>query len=232
MEINLRHYEGFAVAAADTSLEATRLRTWCLTQDVHVPIYNAYAPELVPYGSVEWCETALGHHVQPDYYPLWLWPQLHRKVWRSQTWELGCRLFVKPADAYKRFDGFVTTGTYKKKKKGPYWWSEVVGFIDEWRYYVSAGVVAAAAWYQGENEDAPAPALEIELPQWYNGALDFGRLKDGDLALVEAQHPFACGWYGDGIEPYLQWIIDGWKYMTDAVPAPIKTPLKSVATTK
>ena len=40
-------------------------------------------------------------------------------------------------------------------------------------------------------------------------------LSSGEFALVEANEPFSCGWYGDpqNIELYIQWLISGWVYM-------------------
>jgi len=38
-------------------------------------------------------------------------------------------------------------------------------------------------------------------------------LYNGKLALVEANHPFACGWYGKEHEIYLEWLSKGWEYM-------------------
>ena len=174
-------------------------------------------PDFIPCGSVEWCETILGKHVVPDYYPSFLQEHLHRKIWQTTTWPIGEHVFIKPSDRYKRFTGFVTNGGYRKKKKGPYWCSNVVKFENEWRYYVSNGKVLTGEWYSGDEEGTPdAPQLEITLPDGYCGALDFGMAIFADykvLTLVEANHPFACGWYGKKHDLYAQWIIDGWNYV-------------------
>lgn len=148
----------------------------------------------------------------PDYYPKWLTSYLYRKVWKDDKWVLGKRFFVKPADKYKRFTGFVTYGTYAKKKKPPFWYSDIVSFTNEWRYYISNGKVLCGEWYWGEKEQE-APKLLFDIPVTYSGALDFGILTTGEFALVESQHPFACGWYGKSIALYAQWLIDGWIYM-------------------
>jgi len=151
--------------------------------------------ECVPCGTVKWCEKFLPKEkTVPDYYPEFLKEHLHRKVWRADKWPLGARVFIKPADRHKRFDGFITSGGYRKKKKGPYWCSEVVTFMNEWRYYVSDGKVMIAEWYQGDEVNEPdPPRLEFDLPDNFCGALDFGTLKTGQLALVEANAPYACG---------------------------------------
>jgi hypothetical protein len=75
--------------------------------------------------------------------------------------------------------------------------------------------VLAAEWYAGDlSEPYPEPIDRIKIPSDYCGALDFGVFSNGKLALVEAQHPYACGWYGKDHEKYCQWIIDGWIYMS------------------
>ena len=171
-------------------------------------------PGYTPSGTVEWVLAVLGKKVVPDYYPDFLQPYLCRKVWKTDEWPLGSKVFIKPADKYKRFTGFVTNGGYSKKKKSPYWCSEVVHFKNEWRYYISNGKVVSSGWYWGDEvNQPPPPELPMKLPEDYCRALDFGFLIDGRFALVEAQHPFACGWYGTNHKAYAQWLIDGWEYM-------------------
>ena len=168
----------------------------------------------IPVGSVEFCLKTLGKSVIPDYYPVFLIKHQYRTVWETDVWPLGKKVFIKPADKYKRFTGFVTNGGYKGKKKPPYWCSDVVQFTNEWRYYVANGKILTGEWYYGDEINTPdAPTLDIEIPSNYCGALDFGTLKTGEIALVEANHPFACGWYGKDYKLYAQWIIEGWKYM-------------------
>ena len=168
----------------------------------------------MPSGSVEWCLKSLGKNIIPNYYPEWLSNHLYRKVWKEDKWPLGKKVFIKPADKYKRFTGFETTGTYKKKKKPPYWCSEIVEFVNEWRYYISGGKVLTGEWYWGDEINTPdAPELSINIPEAFYGTLDFGITKTGNFSLVEAHHPFACGWYGKQHEIYLQWLIDGWNHL-------------------
>ncbi len=216
--IDLRGYKGFAILHSDMSVEATRLRLYCSVNDVEIiklKKTDNFPECYIPCGGVEWCESILRYHVIPDYYPEWASQFLYRKVWREDEWILGKKLFVKPADRYKRFTGFVTTGTYRKKKRGQLIWSEIVNFTNEWRYYISYGKVLCSGWYSGDESEPCAPELTIEIPEEYCGALDFGTLSTGEFALVESQHPFACGWYGskDQDELYFQWLIDGWIYM-------------------
>ena len=168
-------------------------------------------------GSVEWCERFLDPKPVPDYYPMWARDFMYRHTWRSERWQIGKIVFIKPADRYKRFTGFVTkdwgcTG----KQRGPYMVSTPVKFTQEWRYYVAAGEVLTAGWYDGTDEDEPAPTIEM-FPEHVYGAVDTGRLSTGDLALVEYQHPYACGWYGDSSDhkKYVDWLIAGWAWLKE-----------------
>lgn len=184
----------------------------------------------IPVGNVEWVEKFLPKEkTVPDYYPEFLTPYLYRKVWRADTWPLGQKVFIKPSDRHKRFDGRFTTGTYKGRKRPPYWCSEVVQFDNEWRYYVADGVVLTGEWYDGpDQENTPdAPTLSIPIPDGYCGALDFGMLKTGELALVEANSPYACGWYGKDHKLYVEWLIKGWAYLNRASNSLLIHPLGS-----
>jgi hypothetical protein len=170
----------------------------------------------IPVGSVKWCDNFLEPSKRiPDYYPVFLKNFFHRNVWYSEKFPLNKKVFVKPADKHKRFTAFVTsgTGTFKGRKKGPVWCSDIVTFVNEWRYYIAAGKILSADWYSGNDEEKPAPDLNFEFPQDYFGAVDFGELTSGEVALVEANSPYACGWYGDKSKDtlYLQWLIDGWR---------------------
>ena len=222
-KLNLMGFTGAALMYNDNSPEAKKIQAYDFLNDDFELIFLNPKDKLpegyFPSGSVEWCLKLLGHHVKPDYYPLWIRPYLNREIWETNRWPLTKKVFIKPSDKYKRFDGRCTTGfNYKGKKKGPYWCSEIVSFIDEWRYYIADGKVLCGHWYAGEgiNQETPPKAPDISsisIPGDWCGCLDFGRLSTGQFALVEAQHPFACGWYGDEVEPYMQWLIAGWRYM-------------------
>ena len=225
--INLYDYKGFKLLSNDHSLEANRLSFFCLKYNINLVRVHGKVTlhDYIPCGSVEWCEQLLGYHPKPNYYPEWVESLLHRKVWQGDKWLLQ-KVFVKPADRYKRFTGFVTTGSYKGKKKPPFWFSEVVKFENEWRCYVTQGKIKACEWYWGDEINTPklslegdiVKAIEIFIPPHYNGALDIGYIKNiGELAIIESQHPFYCGWYGKQEDDhiYFQWLIDGWKYMQE-----------------
>lgn len=198
--------------------EETAVVTYCALNRIPFRVFSAKDPipdGFIPVGSVEWCEKSLPKTVTtPDYYPDFLQGYLHRKVWRTDKWPLGQKVFIKPSDQHKRFTGFCTSGTYRKKKKGPYWCSEIVSFTNEWRYYVADGKILTGEWYWGDDVNTPdAPALDVTIPAGFCGALDFGALATGELALVEAHPPYACGWYGVNHKLYVEWVIRGWAYL-------------------
>ena len=222
--LDLKGYKGFALTKNDSSPEAMAVILVCTLQKIpilYVTKNRPYSNEFVPCGSVKWCESILGYHVQPNYYPDFLIRYLYRGVSLSFDWPRYRRMFVKPADRYKRFTGRISIqGSFKGKKKPPYWISEVVKFENEWRYYISNGKVLCGEWYSGDEINTPnAPNIDhIKFPNNFCGAVDFGSIYvGGDIpyvfALVENQHPFACGWYGKKNELYCQWLIDGWRYI-------------------
>ena len=214
---------GFAIQSGDNSKESQCV---CLYANYYkIPRkFFGKASDVpkgwVAVGSVRWAEEVMGKVITPDYYPVFLTDWVKRKVWRQDKWPYGSRVFIKPADAHKRFTGFVTTGTWKGKKKPPYWCSEIVKFTNEWRYYISNGKVIAAKWCSGiEDVELPAPTLSINWPDDFCGAVDFGSYENGEIALIESNSPFSCGWYGTltEYEIYTKWLIDGWKYSTKSL---------------
>lgn len=198
--------------------EETAIMQHCVLNKI--PYKLCHKPEdspegYMPCGTVEWCEMFLPkERIVPDYFPKFLKDHLFRKVWKTDKWPLGQKVFIKPADRHKRYNGQITSGGYRKKKKGPHWCSEIVSFTNEWRYYVADGKVLVAEWYLGDEINEPdPPELKIELPAGYCGALDFGTLTTGEFALVEANSPYACGWYGKKHALYVEWLIKGWEYL-------------------
>jgi hypothetical protein len=216
--MNLRGYKGFQFMKGDTSWECQMINIVCTLRQIPVIYVNKddkYSGEYIPSGSVEWCLSLLDNkNIIPDYYPEWLSDYLYRNVWKTDKWPLGKEVFIKPADMYKRFTGLNTYGSTLVKENPPFICSDIVEFTNEWRYYISYGKVLCGEWYQGDEINTPdAPILDIEIPDYFCGTLDFGTLNTGEFALIEAHHPFACGWYGKNHELYAQWCIDGWDYM-------------------
>jgi hypothetical protein len=218
MNIDLKNYKGFAITETQ-SVESLALIQYCILKDIKYIIVNKKEKcpqDYVPSGSVEWCLYSLDKEIKPNYYPVWLKNYLCRKIWYTDKWPLGQKVFIKPSDRYKRFTGFITFGNYSKKKKPPFVCSEVISFKNEWRYYITQGEVIAKEWYFGDDINMPkAPELNINIPIDFYGTIDFGITDKNQFVLVEAHHPFACGWYGKQHELYFQWLIDGWKYMQD-----------------
>jgi hypothetical protein len=217
--MNLYDYKGLALLK-DSSPETIKTKLHCMVHDIPYKMYlknQTIDLDFVPVGgSVEWCQKQLGYNVVPDYYPSWLDNYISRDIWYADKWDfLKKRIFIKPADKYKRFTGFVTTGTYSKKRKPPFMCSSLVNFEDEFRYYISNGEVVSADWYWGKEKTILAPEISFShiIPNGFCGAVDIGILDNGEYELIEVQHPFACGWYGDDIKVYIQWCIDGWQYI-------------------
>lgn len=211
--------KGFALQACNVKgtahKEEQAILTYCVLNRIPYKLCNRPEdrPEgYVPSGSVEWCENFIPKEkTVPNYYPEFLKDHLFRKVWEADKWPMEPGVFVKPADRHKRYCGKTTTGGYRGKKRGPHWCSEVVSFTNEWRYYVADGKVLIGEWYSGDEENTPdAPELHIGIPEDYCGALDFGMLTTGELALVEANSPYACGWYGKDNKLFVEWLIKGW----------------------
>lgn len=174
-------------------------------------------------GSVEFVESLIGEQI-PNYYPKFLNEYLHRNVrWIESLSEIEDieSVFLKPADRHKRFDSLVVSGmakydpVYFEWQRGPYWTSEIVFFEEEWRYYVANGKILCAYWYIGREKEIEAPELDIEWPDGFCGAVDFGRLSNGKIALVENNLPYACGWYGPygEVSKYVEWLEKGFKYV-------------------
>jgi len=209
----------FAIQYNDhTSKEATAIIQYCIMEKHpyrFIKNGNVIPDDHTPVGTVEYCLKAYGQEVVPDYYPEWAQNLIRRNVYKTDKYPLGKRVFIKPADRYKRFNGFVTNGGYKGKKRPPYWCSDLVDFKDEWRYYICNGKIIAHGWYWGDEVKMPsAPWPYVEIPEGFCGAMDCGWVDDR-LELVEVHHPFACGWYGESSDyrTFAKWISDGWEYM-------------------
>ena len=76
--------------------------------------------------------------------------------------------------------------------------------VNEWRYYVLGGNIITSGWYDGSRESA-APSLQYSFPGHFSGAGDFGETEDETIELVESHAPFACGWYGEDHEAFIEW---------------------------
>lgn len=168
-------------------------------------------PGEIPIGSVEFCEEAFGPH-RLDFYPDFLEPWMLRECFKSSGGiTFNEPAFVKDATAWKSTFPSQVLPAGTTLEEGEWLISEVVRFVNEWRYYVANGSIITTGWYAGEDEDKPAPDIDVEWPDGFSGAVDFGELEDGTIALVEAHAPFACGWYGERHEDYARWQVEAWR---------------------
>ena len=174
-------------------------------------------------GDVPFVEKIIGGR-RPDYYPEWTRQAWHREI--GPHIENGTRdkLFIKPADRYKSFTGKVEDVSKLAPDFFNFYYdvvmSDVVNFVNEWRYYIADGKILTSWWYQGDDmvceTDPHGPSeLPFDIPEDFCGAIDMGMLDTGEFALVEVQHPYAIGWYGDhsDSDAYAEFLIKGWKYL-------------------
>lgn len=176
-----------------------------VTHDINEPFDGAI-------GSVEWFQSEILKAVPvPEYYPDFLQPILARKIVHLTVPVIpryDC--YVKPADAYKRFPNTFVKANDPIPYPPPYYVSEPVTFINEWRLYVIDGKIIDTCWYLGKDEDKKFPYDPPWIPDDYSGAIDIGELEDHTGALIEAHHPYAIGWYGDNHENYIKFLTGGW----------------------
>lgn len=205
--------KGFAIEhdVKDTRNGVSIVATCSMQKIPYVIVSNpSDIPEgFTPFGNVAWIESILDKKIKPDYFPDFTKTLLKRKIWIQDEWPNN-GTHAKPADQYKRYQGRLADATVEV---GPHTCSEFVEFENEWRYYISKGEVVSAFWYSGK-EETEAPELPLEIPKDWHGTLDIGSTSNG-LQIIEAHHPFSCGWYGDTYraEKYLEWLHTGWLYM-------------------
>ncbi len=222
MIINLCGFKGFMFEKGDTSKEMQIVSAICIQEDIKfkfVEVGDTYPNGFIPCGSVEFCEDVLGYHVKPNYFPDEFEHLIGREVWCSDKYPLDRKLevFIKPADRYKRFDGQILYFDTPYKSP-PYIFSDVVHFVNEWRIYMYRGIIFSAEWYAGDEINTPdIPTDYLYKLQYtaFTGAVDVGVTDKDEFLIVEAHHPYACGWYGKKYKFFVQWLIHGWKYMME-----------------
>lgn len=194
-----------------------------------------------PIGSVDWIQEITGI-IKPDYFPEWLRHLVKRKWWLleeplNEGESLPDFCHIKPLDRYKRFDGCNILQATINGHKLPFLCQENVTFHNEWRIYVSNGVILDICWYKGKDQHKKKPISRIhhgtdeshykiwgEPPNTYSdyiifkvpikfcGTIDIGETDQG-IQLVECHHPFAIGWYGNKSSDYAEFCAKGWEYM-------------------
>lgn len=199
--------------------EFMAMHLWCSLNNIPFRLISTedisnLDPNWLPIGNVVFIQHWLGEEVVPDYYPEWAKPILTRKVWLSADIPYKA-CFVKP-NRYKHFTGYVKPkGTiHSVGNLNGFWCSDIVDFVNEWRLLIRDGEVLDKSWYLGEEEDKPCPSLCFDVPKGVYGALDIGELRSGETEIIEFHHPFSIGWYGDNINAYAEFLIEGWKFMS------------------
>lgn len=230
----------FALENTEETLEEEMIDMFCKENKSYSYRFTESPMDCIPIGSVEWCEKVYGSRFVPDYYPRFLRDYLYRNVWKSDykvVREENREVFIKPYRKYKKWTGFVYTtenGDKGISDDEQLWCSEIVHFINEWRYYIIKGEVFASAWYDGDISDTDVinglskapPELPLDLltklkKMNYYGVIDMGEIMVENkltLALVEACHPYAIGWYlgSDSYLKYAQFIIESDLYLRES----------------
>jgi len=173
-------------------------------------------------GSVEIVQKALNRTFVPDYFPEFTKEFAGRKIWYANDLDnIHEKTFVKPADAFKRFDGFIydPLKVYDELPVGPYELQTLVEIVKEGRYYIVHGEMICDGWYshdpkEEESESPPLP-VGLEIPKSWCGTIDVAELKSGEIIIVECHNPFGIGWYGESKEfmKYGIFLEKGWEYL-------------------
>ncbi len=135
--------------------------------------------------------------------------------------------FVKPADAFKLFTGFIIFGQSEWGKlcclppHAQIYACSVVHFVSEWRVYVIRGKILGQYWYWGSNHDPVDMKVVEEAVQIYQSqpdsmdayCIDFGLTETGETLLVELNEGFSIGNYGLPDEDYAQLIETRWRQL-------------------
>lgn len=176
--------------------------------NVRLPEHNPY-----PFALVPWLYRKVGYY-----------PHLHYALDRLD--KDGQAIFIKPAEGWKRFTGFVARSSSDYPLLGvsrnlPVWVSDPVTFVSEWRAYVLYGEIKKIALcdHGGDSKILPDQSqieeavsqlvLSGDAPAGFG--IDFGVLADGRTALIEMNDGFSLGAY-DGVdaETYTNILMARW----------------------
>lgn len=161
-------------------------------------------------------------------YPPELNKLLYRRVARLPSLSAARRkladgesFFIKPADGWKRFTGFVANFETDIRFNGmsqarPVWIADPVRFASEWRVCVASHGVLDMRFVHGCGDCSIEPdraviedavrllAANPDTPAGY--CIDFGVLDSGETALVEMNDGFAFGAY-EGMPAEVYWEV-------------------------
>lgn len=157
----------------------------------------------IPVGSIEYCEMLLDKRPEGslvNFYPRFL--RTGTFDWHGRQITLCNNHMIKQADRWKSDEG--------NHPLAPCYISEHIEFINEWRMYIANGKVRSIGWYKGQDEDLEFPGYHYAFwPVNFSGAVDVGQTRLR-VELVEAQPPYACGWYAER-EGHAPWLIEAWR---------------------
>lgn len=157
----------------------------------------------IPVGSIEYCEKLLDKRAKGflvNFYPRFMRSGVHD--WHGRLITLCNNHMIKQADRWKTNEG--------NRPLAPCYISERIEFINEWRLYIANGKICSVGWYKGADEDLPFPGYDrYRWPTFFSGAVDVGQT-NLRIELVEAQPPYACGWYAER-EGHAPWLIEAWR---------------------
>lgn len=165
----------------------------------------------------------------PDCYPESMKQYLHRSVSYGTKRDLTLDMlpkFIKPADDYKLFTGFVCDDPddYRLQHVGNkrrLAICDVVKWKSEWRYYCFDHTFYESAFYNGDQTVQPDEDVVKEIlkafakERKWPAVVDIGVLDDGTTALVEINEAFSIGYY-EGITPQLYQMIicKRWRHLS------------------
>lgn len=206
-----------------TLVEKRAIRHAAMLTDAHLSfvsinslLHGVGIPDIpvdaVPVGTVEFVSAVMAAREidQPAHlsYPECLHQFLCREVWEGRFGDVNGDVFVKPRHEIKSFTGALLSNLSPCQTIAsdfPVWFSGPVEFVSEWRYYVLCGEVVGAGRYDDGDDNSPEPDINAVLAaasamsasgnELSGYALDFGVLRDGRTALVEANDGWALGYY-------------------------------------
>lgn len=171
-------------------------------------------------GSIDFVHAALRQMNRPipanDCYPACIRPFLNRKVWEGTLRDFHDdygKVFIKPRNNLKKFTGrvFYSPDSYPLQhigKNTPVYFSEVVEWKSEWRYYIGNNFWQVETdCYEGDPNVRPDPevlkhiftamkAANLHTPN----VIDIGVLSTGETAVIEVNDAYSVG-YLPGIRP-------------------------------
>ena len=75
------------------------------------------------------------------------------------------------------------------------------------------GKTVKACWYKGNDDEFPY--INVNWPDNFCGAVDFGMSDFGRVILIGNNLPYGCRWFGgyENGDYFIEWVVKGWEYM-------------------